>query len=219
MKIGILGTGTVGTAIASALIKKGHMVMMGSRSTGNEKARTWVESMRHHAYEGSFNDAAQFGEMVFICVNGAFAIDALQTLDTTASNGKVFIDITNPLDFSHGMPPQILEAYREKSLSQQIQETLPKAFVVKTLNTVNYKLMIDAREVAHGKHSLFICGNEGSAKKQVQQFLSDNFHWLSEYFVDLGDIQAARTMEAIVPFWVLVYRSIGTPLFNFRIVS
>jgi predicted dinucleotide-binding enzyme len=219
MKIGILGTGTVGTTIASALVNKGHSVMLGSRTRGSEKGRAWVDEMGEGASEGSFPDAAIYGEMVFICLNGEHAIAALQTLDPTSVQQKILIDITNPLDFSQGMPPQILEAYRSISLAEKIQETLPHSFIIKTLNTVNYKLMVDAREVAGGDHSLFICGNNGEAKEQVKDLLIQNFHWLPESFVDLGTIAAARTMEAIVPFWVLVYRSIGTPLFNFKIVS
>jgi predicted dinucleotide-binding enzyme len=219
MKIGILGTGTVGTTIASALIKKGHSVMLGSRNRGSEKGRAWVDGMGEGASEGSFPDAANYGEIVFICLNGEHAITALQTLNPSALKEKIFIDITNPLDFSQGMLPQILEAYRSISLAEKIQETLPHSFVVKTLNTVNYKLMVDARDVAGGDHNLFICGNNNEAKEQVKDLLIQNFHWLPQSFVDLGSIAGARTMEGIVPFWVLVYRSIGTPLFNFKIMS
>jgi len=90
--------------------------------------------------------------------------------------------------------------------------------VVKTLNTVNYKLMVDATIVNNGDHHLFVCGNNSDAKNKVKHFLVDNFHWKPHHFVDVGDIKSARTVEAIVPFWVTVMQALQTPLFNFKIV-
>lgn len=220
MNIGVLGTGTVGEAIASALIKKGFNVRMGSRTANSEKGAAWVEKSGEGASQGSFNEAAGFGEIIFICLNGAYALEALQTIDKKNVEGKIVIDLTNPLDFTKGMPPQILEGLgNSNSLGEEIQKTLPNAYVVKTLNTVNYKLMVDAREVNKGDHHLFVCGNSADAKNKVKHFLLDNFHWKADHLIDLGGVEAARAVEAIVPFWVLVYRSIGTPLFNFKIVS
>jgi len=220
MNIGVLGTGTVGEAIATALTKKGHNVKMGSRTANNEKAIVWAEKFKSHTSQGDFNDAAAFGELIFICLNGAYVLDALHSIDKKNLDGKIVIDITNPLDFSKGMPPQILEGLgNSNSLGEEIQNALPKSFIVKTLNTVNYKLMVDAREVNKGDHHLFICGNDAEAKNKVKHFLVDNFHWKADHLVDLGGIEAARAVEAIVPFWVLVHRSLGTPLFNFKIVS
>jgi len=220
MNIGVLGTGTVGEAIASALIKKGFNVRMGSRTANSEKGAAWVEKSGEGASQGSFNEAAGFGEIIFICLNGAYALEALQTIDKKNVEGKIVIDLTNPLDFTKGMPPQILEGLgNSNSLGEEIQKALPNAYVVKTLNTVNYKLMVDAREVNKGDHHLFVCGNNADAKNKVKHFLVDNFHWKADHLIDLGGIEAARAVEAIVPFWVLVYRSIGTPLFNFKIVS
>lgn len=218
MKIGILGTGTVGEAIASALVNRGHTVMMGSRSATNDKIQAWVKKAGKGALGGTFNEAAGFGELLFICLNGEHAAAVAEQLHTENVAGKIIIDITNPLDFSQGTPPRILDQYAVISLGETLQQILPQAHVVKTLNTVNYKLMVDAREVNGGSHDLFICGNDANAKNQAKHFLVDNFYWKPEGLIDLGDIKSARTMEAIVPFWVLVYRSIGTPLFNFKIV-
>lgn len=219
MKIGVLGTGVVGEAIATALTEKGHTVMMGSRSAGNEKAVAWKKKTGDKAFEGSFSDAANYGEVVFLCFNGAFAQDIIQGLSATELRNKIIVDVTNPLDFTQGMPPRILEKYQTVSLGEHMQEWLPDAYVVKALNTMNYKLMVDARLVNNGSHNLFICGNDLNAKNQVKHLLVDNFHWKPESLVDLGDIKSARCTEAIVPFWVLVWQSLGTPLFNFKVVQ
>jgi predicted dinucleotide-binding enzyme len=219
MKIGVLGTGVVGEAIATALISKGHNVMMGSRSAGNEKAKSWKKKAGEHASEGTFNDAALHGELIFICLNGEYTLEAIIGVNAENLTNKIVVDITNPLDFTQGMPPRILEDFRIESLGEQVQSAIPQAYVVKALNTINYNLMVDARKVAGGNHNIFICGNDPDAKNKVKHFLVDNFHWTPEGLVDLGDIKAARCTEAIVPFWVMVWQSLGTPLFNFKVVK
>lgn len=99
MNIGVLGTGVVGETIATALTEKGHNVRMGSRSANNEKAAAWVKKSNNHATQGDFNDAAAFGEIVFLCLNGEHALDAVRSVDTDSINGKIVIDVTNPLIF------------------------------------------------------------------------------------------------------------------------
>ena len=220
MKIGILGTGTVGESIASALVEKGFDVMMGSRTQNNKKAAEWVAQANEHASQGNFNDAAAFGDMLFLCLNGANAMQAINTIDKENLAGKIVVDITNPLDFTKGLPPQIVEGLgNSNSLGEEIQKAMPESKVVKTLNTVNYKLMVDAREVNKADHNLFMCGDDAEAKNKVRKFLADHFYWKADRIIDLGGIESARAIEAIVPFWVLVYRSLGTPLFNFKIVK
>ncbi len=220
MKIGVLGTGTVGESIASALVEKGFDVMMGSRTQNNKKAAEWVAQANEHASQGNFNDAAAFGDMLFLCLNGANAMQAINTIDKENLAGKIVVDITNPLDFTKGLPPQIVEGLgNSNSLGEEIQKAMPESKVVKTLNTVNYKLMVDAREVNKADHNLFMCGDDAEAKNKVRKFLADHFYWKADRIIDLGGIESARAIEAIVPFWVLVYRSLGTPLFNFKIVK
>jgi len=220
MKIGVLGTGVVGEAIATALINNGHHVMMSSRRASNEKTAAWKKNAGKNAFTGTFAEAALHGEIIFTCLNGEYALDAIDTIDKENLAGKIVIDVTNPLDFTQGMPPRILESLgNSKSLGEEIQKAAPGAFVIKTLNTVNYNLMVDARKVNSADHNLFLCGNDVNAKTKAKHFLVDNFHWRADRLVDLGGIESARAIEAIVPFWVLVYQSLGTPLFNFKIVS
>lgn len=218
MKIGILGTGAVGEHIGSALIKRGHYVLMGSRKAGNERALEWKKKGGNNANEGSFEDAAIYGDLVFLCTNGEHALEALDTFDRGHLDGKILVDLTNPLDFSQGMPPRVLEKYRDTSLGERIQEALPHAYVVKTLNTVNHQLMVDARLVNKGSHTLFICGNDANAKNQVKHFLVDNFYWGADDLLDLGDIRAARCTEALVPLWALIWQRLDTPMFSFKVV-
>lgn len=220
MKIGILGTGSVGQTIGTALIAKGHEVMMGSRSASNEKAKAWVAKNGANAGNGTFGDAAQFADLVFICLNGSITPVALQQAGAANFIDKVVIDVTNPLDFSHGMPPSLLPQYcNTYSLGEEIQKLLPDAKVVKGLNTVTANLMVNANLVNDGNHNLFICGNDIDAKNKVKHLLADNFNWKPENILDFGDIKSARLTEAIVPFWVGAMQVLGTPMFNYIVVK
>lgn len=218
MNIGILGTGTVGETLATALIKKKHNVMLGSRAAGNNKARAWVKKMGQGAQEGDFDGAVRFGELIFICLNGEYALRALESIEPQHINNKIVIDVTNPLDFTQGMPPRVLEEYTGVSLGERIQQALPGAFVVKTLNTVNAALMIDARQVGRGAHTLFLSGNDKDAKNKAAHFLNDAFNWKGDQLIDLGDITTARVTEGLMPLWVQLWQTLGTALFNIKVV-
>lgn len=220
MKVGVLGTGSAGEAIASALIRKGHQVMLGSRTANNEKGKAWIDRTGEHATQGTFDDAANFGDLFFICTHGEHALAVVSGLRQESVRNKIVVDITNPLDFSKGMPPQIIEGLgNSTSLGEEIQKLLPDSFVIKTLNTINYKIMVDARIVNNGDHNIFISGNNTDAKNKVKHFLVDNFHWRGDRLIDLGGIETARTVEEIVPFWVSIWQKMGTPLFNIKIVQ
>ena len=219
MNIGVLGTGVVGETIATALTKKGFNVRLGSRTADNEKAAAWVKGANNHATQGTFDDAAAFGELVFFCLNGKYALEAAQMIGPDSVQQKIVIDLTNPLDFSPGMPPRILDEFSRTSLGERLQEVLPGAFVVKTLNTVNCNLMVDAKQVNRGDHHLFVCGNNKDAKNKVMHFLVDTFHWKAENLLDLGGIEKARVTEAYVPLWVSLMQAVGTPMFNLKLVK
>jgi predicted dinucleotide-binding enzyme len=220
MNIGVLGTGVVGQTIATALTVKGHNVRLGSRTMNNDKATAWVKGANEHASQGDFNDAAAFGEILFLCLNGEHALETVRGVEPDNISGKVVIDLTNPLDFSKGMPPRIMDGLgNTNSLGEEIQKALPGARVVKTLNTVNCKVMVSPKEVNGGDHHLFLCGNDGDAKARVKELLADDFGWKAENLIDLGGIESARVTEAIVPFWVTVMQAVGSPVFNFQIVK
>ena len=220
MNIGVLGTGVVGETIATALTEKGYNVRMGSRSANNEKAAAWVKKSNDHATQGDFNDAAAFGDIVFLCLNGEHALDAVRSIDADSINGKIVIDVTNPLDFSKGMPPGLIEGLNTStSLGEEIQKALPGAKVVKTFNTVNCNVMVNPKLVNNGDHTLFICGNDADAKNKVKHFLVDTFGWKPESLLDIGGIQSARGAEAYVPFWVMIMQATGSPMFNIKVVK
>ena len=127
--------------------------------------------------------------------------------------GKVLLDVANPLDFSHGMPPT-LTICNTDSLGESIQREFPETEVVKALNTCNCRVMVDPGRVT-GDHDIFVCGNNGVAKGQVKALLRD-FGWRS--IIDLGDITNARATEQLLPIRIRLYGQYQTGDFNFKVV-
>lgn len=214
MKFAVLGTGMVGTTIGRKLVALGHEVVLGSRSADNEKAVVWAKELGDKASHGTFADAAAAGDIVFNCTSGSAALEALQAAGEQNLAGKILIDVSNPLDFSQGMPPHLSITGRD-SLGERIQARFAQAKVVKALNTVNSELMVDPARVP-GEHDLLICGNDAQAKAQVSKLLTEEFGWKS--VIDLGDITAARGTESWLPLWVRLWGALQTPDFNLKIV-
>ena len=214
MKIGILGTGMVGKSIGTKLVQLGHIVKMGSRNADNAKGAEWVKASGPSASQGTFADAAAFGEILFNCTSGMASLEALKLAGESNMNGKVLIDVSNPLDFSKGMPPR-LTVCNTDSLGEQIQRAFPQVKVVKTLNTVSCNLMVNPALVP-GSHDLFVSGNDAAAKARVTEILKEWFGWKT--VIDLGDITTARGAEMILPLWVRLMGAFQSPNFNFKIV-
>lgn len=215
MKIGVLGTGMVGSAIATKLVHMGQDVMMGSRSSTNEKAAAWVKANGPKASAGTFADAAKFGEILFNCTNGMASLEALKLAGAENMKGKILVDIANPLDSSKGMPPT-LSVCNTDSLAEQIQRAFPDTKVVKSLNTMNCKIMVNPSLVP-GDHDVFVSGNDRAAKAKVTEILKNWFGWKS--VVDLGDIASARGAEQLLPLWLRLVGTLGTANFNLKIIK
>lgn len=197
MNIGILGSGMVGTTLGTKLVRLGHTVMIGSRSADNPKAAAWARTNGESASHGTFADAAVFGEMILLCTKGDVTLDVIRAANPAHFARKVVIDVTNPLDFSKGVPPSLFLCNTD-SLGEQVQGTLPDAYVVKSLNIVNCEVMVNPTKYAPGA-TMFVCGNDATAKARVESLLRQ-FGW--EDILDLGDITGARGMEMILPLWL-----------------
>jgi len=223
MKIGILGSGVVGQTLGAKLVERGEDVALGTRSPDKLEGKRgmggaldeWLRTTGGKARIASFADAAAHGEIVINATNGAGSLDALALAGARNLDGKILIDVANPLDFSRGMPPG-LTVCNTDSLADQIQRAFPTARVVKTLNTTNAQVMVNPAQVGGGDHDLFVCGNDAAAKARVTELLKQWFGWRT--VIDLGDITTARGAEMLLPIWVRLMGALGTPFFNFKIV-
>lgn len=213
MRIGILGTGVVGKTLGAKLAKLGHEVRMGSRTAGGEKARVWVKETGSKSSEGTFADAAAHAEMVFNCTAGMVSLEALKAAGAQNLQGKVLVDVSNPLDVSKGMPPT-LSVCNTDSIGEQIQRAFPTAKVVKSLNTVTVAVMVEPSLIP-GVHTMFVSGNDAKAKAVVIDLLKTGFGWKD--VMDLGDITGARAQEMYLPLWVRLFTKLKTPNLNIHV--
>jgi predicted dinucleotide-binding enzyme len=150
---------------------------------------------------GSFADAAHAGEIVVLAVRGAS--DALGgVLDAAGEDafaGKVVIDVTNPLVMTESGPH--LEVGHTDSGGERLQRRLPRARVVKALNTVGNRLMVNPRLPA-GAAIMFIAGDDADAKAVVAGVLAA-LGWRA---LDVGGIERSRELESLCVLWVAIGR-------------
>jgi predicted dinucleotide-binding enzyme len=222
MRIGIIGSGVVGQTLGAKLAERGEDVVLGTRSPGqlDEKRGLgnslgdWLQQTKGRGRIATFAEAAAHGECVINATAGTGSLDALKAAGAQNLDGKILLDISNPLDFSRGMPPS-LTVVNTDSLGEQIQRAFPNAKVVKTLNTMTARVMVEPGLVANGEHHVFVSGNDADARKRVAQLLEQWFGWRS--VIDLGDITTARGTEMWLPLWLRIWGAIGTPMFNLKI--
>lgn len=223
MKIAMIGGGGVGQTLATGLIARGHEVVIGIRNPSADelsKARPqgatlteWVAKTGGKVTD--FASAAAGAEVVFNVTPGQHSLEALRAAGAASLEDKVLVDVANPLDFSKGMPPFLDPAFAgATSLGEQVQAAFPKARVVKAFNTIAAAVMVTPSLIP-GEHDLFLSGNDPDAKEVVRG-IARGFGW--ESFVDLGDIVGARAQEAVLPVWVRLWMTGGTPLVNLRVV-
>ena len=225
MRIGMLGTGTVGRVVGARFAELGHDVTIGTRDVAATLASTEPNQITQETFAdwhaknpgfelGTFAKAAEHGELLVNATNGAGSVQALRAAGKANLEGKVLIDIANPLDVSTGMPPSLFVSNTD-SLGEQIQRAFPAVKVVKTLNTMNAFVMADPSLVAEGDHSVFLCGNDAQAKEQVTEILR-SFGWRD--VIDLGDITSARGTESYLPLWLRLWGALQVPAFNMKVV-
>ena len=212
MRIAVLGTGTVGRTLASALVGLGHDVSVGTRDVAATRNRSEgdVASLTLLPY----SQAAEGAQLVVNAVSGAASMAALEAAGAANLAGKTLIDVSNPLDFSHGFPPSLFVKDTD-SLGEQIQRAFPAAHVVKTLNTLTAEVMVDPSLLA-GSTALFLSGDHPQAKQQVRELL-EGFGW--EQIIDLGGIATARGVEMMLPMWLNLMSALGSAKFNWAVVT
>ena len=197
MRIGILGTGVVGHALASGFAALGHDVMMGSRDAANPKAKAWAAKAGARARAGTFADAAAFCEAAVLATLWTGTEHALTLAQPDALAGKLVMDATNPLLYTPNAPPRLALGHTDSG-GEQVQRWLPKSRVVKVFNIVGNASMVNPK-FPGGPPDMFYCGNDEAAKQQVAGILTA-FGWPG---IDIGGIEGARVLEPMAILWVL----------------
>lgn len=197
MKIGILGSGAVGQTLGAGFAKYGHQVKIG---TGNPaKLNDWLKKAGTNRLVGSFEEAAEFGEIIVLSVKGTAALNVLEKAGKKNLAGKTIIDTTNPIADA---PPVngVLQFFTNInfSLMEELQNKYPEANFVKTFSCVGSPLMVNP-DFGGDKPTMFIAGNNDTAKNQVKDVLRV-FGWDCE---DMGKAEAARAIEPLCILWCI----------------
>lgn len=196
-KVGILGSGVVAQALGKGFLKHGHEVMLSSRDLS--KLSDWKQEGGVKAHVGSFEEAAQFGDMVVLAVQGASATGVIEQVGPQHLDGKIVIDTTNPIG---DLPPEdgVLRFFTrlDESLMEMLQNRFPAIHFVKAFNSVGNAFMVNP-SFKDGKPTMFICGNNEAAKQQVTRIL-DIFGWET---ADMGRATAARAIEPLCMLWCI----------------
>jgi predicted dinucleotide-binding enzyme len=195
MKVGVLGTGQVGRALASGFASREHEVMVGSRDAGKGKAV--AGELGDGVAGGSFADVAVWCELGVLATPWSGTENALQLAGPDNLAGKVVIDVTNPLVFAEGGPPELAVGHTDSG-GEQVARWLPGARVVKAFNIVGNPYMVDP-DLPGGPPDMFIAGDDAAAKATVSGIL-ESFGWPTA--LDLGGIDGARYLEPMAMVWI-----------------
>lgn len=196
MKIGILGSGTVGKTLAAGFLKHGHQILLGTRDPAKPDVKQWVESTPGAA-AGTFDEAARFGDLVVLATLGRAAEEALQLAGASNLAGKTVMDTTNPI--AEGAPVGGILSYftgPNESLGERVQALVPGAHVVKAFNSVGAGKMVNPA-YKQGTPTMFLCGDNAAAKQTVGM-LAEQFGWKP---CDCGGIIASRALEPLCILW------------------
>jgi len=196
-KVGIIGSGVVGQTLAAGFHKHGYDVLIGTNTPS--KLLELASTMDGKAQVGSFSDAASFGEIVVLATKGGAAEDALRAAGVSRLTGKTVIDTTNPIADTAPVNG-VLEYFttQNDSLMERLQRLAPDANFVKAFNSVGNAHMVNP-VFRGGPPTMFICGNDSAAKKQVEDVLE----LFGFEVVDCGKVEGARAIEPLCILWCI----------------
>lgn len=143
------------------------------------------------------------------------ASNAIRLADPMNLDGKILIDVTNPLDFSKGVPPQLAQGHSDSAV-ETIQRLIPKSKVVKAFNTVGSPHFVHPDFPNGGPPTMFICGNNEESKKFVTDNVLGKFGWET---IDIGGIEGSQLLEFLMFLWVTYYFRDGTGEHAFKLLQ
>lgn len=201
MKIGFLGYGNMATALSTRWADE-HDLMIGGRDAG--KAAALAE--RLGAASGSADQVAAFCDAIVIATPHDAALPALREIEADALDGKVLIDINNPVDVEDGF---LVKTDRfGPSLGEQIQSAFPDTAVVKAFNLCQAAVWQMDPPVFDGRTLVTpICGNDESAKTAVARLVEA----VGSQPLDIGDIRQSRKLEAVAAVVIQQLMTGGDP--------
>jgi predicted dinucleotide-binding enzyme len=193
VKIGIIGSGKVGTQLGELWVKAGHQVMF-SFSRHPERLKALAEQMGSNARHGTPAEAVEFGEVALLAPNFALASEAVNQAGSLV--GKIVIDTTNP--YRLGENSELVRMVDERaSAAEEIFKLLPGARLVKAFSSFQPSaLQRLADREPEQRLAVAIASDDEEAKAIVSQLAED----CGGKPLDLGRLHNARLMEIPGPF-------------------
>jgi 8-hydroxy-5-deazaflavin:NADPH oxidoreductase len=212
--VGVLGTGMVALTLVGRLRELDYDVWVGARSADSDSLAPFAEM--DGVQTGSFADAAAASQLLINATNGGNSMSALSMAGADNLAGKPVIDLSNHLERVEGSFPRPMASV-DRSIARQLQDEFPDAHIVKSLNTMNNKVMADP-SIVPGDHVVFMSGDNAGAKESVSALLQ-SFGWRPEQIIDLGGIDTAVGPEMAMALWmnVTISRGFDAPPFNWAI--
>jgi 8-hydroxy-5-deazaflavin:NADPH oxidoreductase len=197
MDVTIIGTGNMARGIATRALLGGHGVKL--LGTDDQKARALAKDLTGDVATGAVGDPLG-GDVVVLAIPYDAVDDVLGTYSDELE-GKVLLDITNPVDFSNFTPLQLDAG----SAAQEIAGKVPKAKVVKAFNTTFAGTLLEGR-VAGQALDVLIASDDAGAK-QAASALATNGGLRA---IDAGPLARARELEALGYLHMALQEPLGT---------
>lgn len=197
MNIAIIGKGKVGSALGAKLASAGHKVVYGSRAP------------KGHAGTISQAEAVQGAEVIITAIPGIAVVPTLEAVGEDVLADRIVLDV------SAAFTPDMALAYPNDSVARRVQERFPRARVVKSLNTMNYTIMVDPL-ASLSQATVFLSGDSQDAKATVKELLAD-LGWTTESILDLGGVDSAAGTEHLALLFFSTYRALQTMRFNITV--
>lgn len=192
MKIGIIGSGNIGSTEGKLWIKAGHDVMYGSDNV--QRLRT--KGLSRKAKMGTISEAIAFGDVILIALPWEVAEDLLE--DSSPFGGKIIIDATNPYTVKDPTKPRtgdntyLFTPPDGSSATAYRSKKLPEVPLVKAYNSLTAQFQKEAAgRNSNNRVVMPYAGNNQEAKQVVAQLIKDS--GFAPY--DVGDADAARFIE------------------------
>src|SRR3954470_16399713 len=197
MDITIIGTGNMARGIATRALAGGHDVTL--LGTEKAKAEALAQELVGDAAAGEVGDPLT-GDVVVLAVWYQAVPDVLARYGGQF-DGKVVIDITNPVDPDTYAPLTV----QAGSVAQEIARTVPSAKVVKAFNTTFAGTLVEG-QVAGTPLDVFIAGDDEAAKRAVEQLAADS----GLRPIDVGPLALAHQLEGAGYLNMAIQPGLGT---------
>ena len=213
-----MGSGEVGKRLGDGLTQLGYKVKIGTRDPKKEELLEWISNhggQEGMASSGTFAESSSFGEIIVLATSWSGASNAIRLADPMNLEGKILIDVTNPLNYTKGVPPQLALGHSD-SVGETIQRLIPKSKVVKAFNTVGSSHFVHPDFPNGGPPTMFICGNNEESKKLVTDNVLGKF---GRETIDIGGIEGSRLLEPLAFLWITYYFRNGTGEHAFKLLQ